>query len=336
MTYTRTKRSLVLGALLAIILPLSVQAGFFSSIGNLFASHTTLSEETMVASAQSASLLKAAIHSDPNPAKGGGDILVQDGALVPDGDVRKDTDTESRTENGEISVYVVREADTLSQIAEMFDVSSNTILWANDITDPSVIRPGDTLVILPITGVRHVVKKGDTIASIAKKYEGDAEEILAYNRLASAGDISVGDTVVVPSGVMAAPVVSRGSSSSVTLTGNGSAGFVHPLPGSVRTQGIHGYNGVDLAGVSAGTAVRSAARGSVIVAKGYGWNGGYGSYVVVRHGNGTQTLYAHLSSVSVSVGDTVDAGETLGGVGNTGRSTGTHLHFEVRGARNPF
>ncbi|MBX2866488.1 M23 family metallopeptidase [Candidatus Kaiserbacteria bacterium] len=336
MTYLRVKRSIVLGALLAIILPLSVQAGFFSSLGNLLTSEEQTTEETVLASAQSTSLLKAALHSDPNPAKGGGDILIEEGALVPDGDVRKDIDTESRTEKGEISVYVVREADTLSQIAEMFDVSSNTILWANDIKDPSVIQPGDTLVILPITGVRHVVKKGDTIASIAKKYEGDADEIVAYNRLAGVGDIGVGDIVVVPSGVMAAPVVSRGASSAVTLTGNGSAGFVHPLPGAVKTQGIHGYNGVDLAGLPAGTAVRAVARGTVIVAKGYGWNGGYGNYVVIRHGNGTQTLYAHLSSVSVSVGETVGAGETVGGVGNTGRSTGTHLHFEVRGARNPF
>ena len=338
MTYLRVKRTALLGALVAIIIPLSVQAGFFSSFGHLLTQSemTYINTNDAVASAQSAPLLKAALHSDPNPAKGGGDILIQEGALVPDGDVRRDEETTSRTEKGEISVYVVREADTLSQIAQMFDVSSNTILWANDITDPSIIQPGDTLVILPITGVRHVVKKGDTIASIAKKYDGDADEIVAYNQLASAADISVGDTVVIPSGVAPAPVVSSGKSSTVTLTGNGSAGFVHPLPNAIRTQGIHGYNGVDLAGVPAGTAVRAAARGTVIVAKPTGWNGGYGSYVVVRHSNGTQTLYAHLSSVSVSVGDSVSAGQTVGGVGNTGRSTGTHLHFEVRGAKNPF
>ena len=85
-----------------------------------------------------------------------------------------------------------------------------------------------------------------------------------------------------------------------------------------------------------GSAVVAAAAGDVIVAKGSGWNGGYGKYVVVKHANGTQTLYAHLNSVSVGVGQRVGAGQTLGGVGSTGRSTGVHLHFEVRGASNPF
>lgn len=327
----------MIGALFSIIIPLSVQAGFFSSLGEFLKDSRNESiavrNET---SAQSVSLLRAALHADPNPAKGGGDILIEDGALLPSGEVRKDSETKSRTEKGEISVYTVRPADTLSQIAEMFDVSSNTILWANDITDPSVIQPGDTLVILPITGVRHVVKKGDTIASIAKKYDGDADEIIAYNQLASASAINVGDTVVVPSGVAPMPALSSGRSSSVTVTGNGSAGFMNPLPGAVKTQGIHGYNGVDLAGVPVGTPVIAAARGTVIVAKPSGWNGGYGSYVVVRHTNGTQTLYAHLSSVSVSVGQSVSAGTVIGGMGNTGRSTGPHLHFEVRGASNPF
>jgi murein DD-endopeptidase MepM/ murein hydrolase activator NlpD len=111
---------------------------------------------------------------------------------------------------------------------------------------------------------------------------------------------------------------------------------MNPLPGSVKTQGIHGYNGVDLGGVSAGSPVLAAAGGTVIVAKSAGWNGGYGSYVVVQHNNGTQTLYAHLNSVSVNVGQGVSVGEKVGGVGSTGRSTGIHLHFEVRGDANPF
>jgi murein DD-endopeptidase MepM/ murein hydrolase activator NlpD len=72
------------------------------------------------------------------------------------------------------------------------------------------------------------------------------------------------------------------------------------------------------------------------VSKSSGWNGGYGQYVVIKHANGTQTLYAHLSSNAVGVGDVVAAGETIGALGNTGKSTGPHLHFEVRGGRNPF
>jgi murein DD-endopeptidase MepM/ murein hydrolase activator NlpD len=219
----------------------------------------------------------------------------------------------------------------------MFDVTANTIMWANEISKSTGIQPGDTLVILPIAGVRHVVKSGDTIASVAKKYEGDAEEIVSYNQLASASDLSVGDTLIIPGGAMhTAAAKTRASATPTKVTGgSGGAGFVHPAPGSVKTQGIHGYNGVDLAG-SSGSTIRAAAGGEVLIAKGSGWNGGYGNYVVIRHNNGTQTLYAHLSSLNVGVGDVVGQGETIGGMGNTGRSTGTHLHFEVRGGKNPF
>lgn len=320
---------------LGIVMPLSVHAGVFSAIfGTAEAETKQEIYYAQDASLQTVPLLRAAIHNDPNPAKGGGDIIISDGALVPAGDADgRDTAINTKTMNGEISVYVVREGDTLSQIAEMYDVSSKTILWANDITDPSKIRPGATLVILPITGVRHVVKSGDTLASIAKKYDGDVDDILAYNQLASATDIAVGDTVVIPDGTIASAPAT--TSAGVSVSGGGSAGFTHPLPGSRRTQGIHGYNGVDLAAPS-GTPILAAAGGEVIVSRASGWNGGYGLYVVIKHANGTQTLYAHMSRTGVAVGSRVGAGQVIGYVGNTGRSTGDHLHFEVRGARNPF
>ncbi len=329
---------------IAIILPFSVYAGVFSVFFDTAAAE---SDQVVVSysddsNAQTMPLLRAAIHTDPNPAKGGGDIIVEDGALVAGGDIDgKDNVINTKTSNGEISLYVVREGDTLSQIAQMFDVSAKTILWANEITNPSKIRPGDSLIILPITGVRHIVKKGDTLKSIAKKYEGDVDDIIAYNQLASAEDIHVGDTVVVPDGTMSAPPAAKSASPSKTTggavaAGAGGSSFTNPLPGSVKTQGIHGYNGVDLSGMPIGAAVVAAAGGEVIVAKSTGWNGGYGSYIVVKHPNGTQTLYAHLSSVLVGVGQAVAKGEKIGGMGNSGRSTGPHLHFEVRGARNPF
>jgi LysM repeat protein len=287
---------------------------------------------------QTVSLLKAAVHSDPNPAKGGGDILVEDGALVAVSDASGKNTTVSRVVNGEISVYVVREGDTLSQIADMFDVSAKTILWANDLSNANRIRPGDSLVILPITGVRHVVKSGDTIQTIAKKYDGDVDDILAYNQLTSAESISVGDTVVIPDGTLAATsqpkaVVATRSSGSAA-SGGGSA-YTHPLPGAQRTQGIHGYNGIDLA-APAGTPILASAGGEVIVSRASGWNGGYGLYVVIKHPKGSQTLYAHMSSTAVAAGATVAQGQVIGYVGSTGRSTGDHLHFEVRGATNPF
>jgi LysM repeat protein len=325
---------LILCAITALLVHTTAKAFFFE---------TTLAEETPKASVsmeqnlQTIPLLKAAVHSDPNPAKGGGDILIEDGALVPVGDPTGRNATVSKVVNGEISIYIVREGDTLSQIAEMFDVSAKTILWANDLTNANAIRPGDSLVILPITGVRHIVKSGDTIQSIAKKYGGDVDDILAYNQLASASDIAVGDTVVIPDGTIAAPTqpkaVAAQSSSGSSVSG--ATGYTHPLPGARRTQGIHGFNGVDLA-APAGTPILAAASGEVIVARASGWNGGYGLYVVIKHPRGTQTLYAHMSRLAVTTGEQVTQGQVIGYVGSTGRSTGDHLHFEVRGARNPF
>ena len=80
----------------------------------------------------------------------------------------------------------------------------------------------------------------------------------------------------------------------------------------------------------------ASASGEVIISRAGGWNGGYGSYVVIKHSNGTQTLYAHNSRNNVSVGDYVNQGDIIAFVGSTGKSTGPHVHFEIRGARNPF
>lgn len=344
MTYIHTPWfALELGIFaVAVVLPLSVSAGFLSPFfGTASADTEEWAPMSTRTNSQTVPLLRAALNIDPNPAKGGGDIIISEGALIANGDINGVGDVaNTKTMNGEISVYVVREGDTLSQIAQMFDISSKTILWANDISNPSKIRPGDSLLILPITGVRHVVKKGDTIASIAKKYEGDVDDILAYNQLASANDVSVGDTIVVPGGTIATPAPAKKTAPSyagsrIVATGNGSSGYTHPLPGAVRTQGLHGYNGVDY-GAPAGTPIYAAADGEVIVAKNSGWNGGYGLYVVVKHANGTQTLYAHNSRNAVAVGEVVSAGQVIGYVGSTGKSTGNHLHFEVRGAKNPF
>src|SRR5690606_39224547 len=126
----------------------------------------------------------------------------------------------------------------------------------------NVIQPGDELLILPISGVRHVVKEGDTLASVAKKYGGDADEIMSYNQLASA-TLRPGDTIVIPGGEIESTPVSPSTSAPAGggSTASVAAGyFIHPLPGSIKTQGIHGYNGVDLA-AGVGAAVRAAAAG---------------------------------------------------------------------------
>jgi LysM repeat protein len=332
----------VLPVVILFVVPLCAHAGLLSTIAGLFGEQTAAQEKVVAGQgADDIELLRAATNHDPNPAKGGGDILIEGDALVADfGPLGGEDAVKAKETNGEISVYIVREGDTLSQIAEMFGVTRNTILWANDIKKETGIQPGDELIILPITGVRHVVKKGDTMKSIATKYHGDVADILAYNQLDSATDIQVGSTIVIPGGEVEAPKevpkktgtgVALGGGTSVTRSGS----YTNPVPGAVRTQGIHGYNSVDL-GAPAGTPIKAAAAGEVIVSKASGWNGGYGSYIVIKHADGTQTLYAHLSSNSVAAGGRVAQGQVIGAVGNTGKSTGNHLHFEVRGARNPF
>lgn len=283
--------------------------------------------------------LQAAKNIDPTR-RGGGDITIVGGVALlpetgPEGTLL-DIEDQSASSN-QISIYVVRNGDTLSGIAKLFNVSANTILWANDLNGSKDIHPGDTLVILPVSGVQHTVAKGETIASIVKKYKGNLEEVLDFNNLPDNAKLAVGDTIVIPHGVeVSTTVTSSGTKTVRSAGGPVIAGyFMRPIAGGIKTQGIHGYNGIDI-GVPVGTTVMASASGTVIIARGSGWNGGYGQYIVIQHPNGTQTVYGHLSQVFVSTGQTVTQGQAVGASGNTGRSTGAHLHFEVRGATNPF
>lgn len=295
---------------------------------------------------QTVALLEAAVNVDPKKAMGGGDItVVDDSALLPDvGPSGTIADVESSDHQGKVSLYVVRPGDTLPQIAKIFGVSVNTILWANDLGRNAVLRDGQTLVILPIDGVQHTVKKGDTIQSIAKKYGGKVTEILEFNDITNDGALLVGDVVIVPNGKETIPEAQKSSTSggrARTIASSPSyiGYYTHPVPTGHKTQGIHGYNGVDY-GAPTGTSVYAAAGGTVIISHfrtlSNPWFGGYGNYIVIEHSNGTQTLYGHLSAVYVATGVRVDKGQPIGEVGSTGKSTGPHLHFEVRGAKNPF
>ncbi|XKT75289.1 MAG: peptidoglycan DD-metalloendopeptidase family protein [Patescibacteria group bacterium UBA2103] len=287
----------------------------------------------------SLTLLKSATNIDPNPARGGADLAVVGGtALIAEGGVDQAVSlNESRT--GKISLYVVRDGDSLSQVAQMFGVNINTIVWANNLKSATAISPGQTLVILPVSGLQHAVEKGETLASIAKKYKGDIEEIATFNGLDTDATLAIGTEIIIPGGEMAGSSTSYVGSKTASVKGAGgptfSGYYTNPVPGSVRTQGLHGYNAVDL-GARTGTSVVAAASGSVIISREGGWNGGYGNYIVISHENGTQTLYAHNSSNIVGVGQYVVKGQVIGYVGSTGRSTGPHVHFEVRGATNPF
>lgn len=233
--------------------------------------------------------------------------------------------------------YEIENGDTLSDIAEGFGVSLETLLWANNMSSRSVIRPGDRLTILPVDGVTHTVKSGDTIESIAQKYKASPEEVLAYNSLTRSDIIKVGDVLVVPGGTPHVPVSTNTAPNAPVYTLVDAGGyFSSPAQGRL-TYGLHPYNAVDIGGSNyCNTSVYASASGTVITADGVGWNGGYGKYIKISHPNGTVTLYAHASQLLVSKGDYVTKGQVIALMGATGNATGCHVHFEVRGALNPF
>lgn len=321
-----------------IVLPFLANAGIFSFIANN-SSDQNNNNLGAALNSQSLPVLKAATNNDPNPAKGGGDILVvDDKAIMSTPSITGDPVEIYKPKSDQISVYVVREGDTLSQIATMFKVSSNTIRWANDLEGE--IQPGQQLVILPVTGVKHKVKSGGTVADLAEIYKADAKEIALFNGISVNTRLEAGMEILVPNGELhvekKTPKKTASSGKSGGNVAKSSGGiFKNPVPGAVKTQGIHGYNGVDF-GASIGTPIYAAAGGQVIISRTGGWNGGYGNYVVIKHDNGSQTLYAHANEVFVASGEWVSQGDKIATVGNTGRSTGPHLHFEVRGATNPF
>ena len=309
-----------------------------------FSTNAAAASDAVIPSA-STPVLEAVMNPDPNapaasplPTSGQGALVAYSG---PDG---TPGDTVVPLASDRISVYVVRAGDTLSEIGDMFGVSVNTIVWANSLGSVRDVHPGDTLVILPISGVERRIVKGDTFASLAKKYKADAAEIAEYNGLDASLPLVVGSTVIIPGGEIVAVPIPRSSGATRIikepyLGGSGVAQggyYVNPVPGGRVTQGVHGWNAVDI-GAPRGTPIRAAAAGTVVVAHtNGGWNGGYGNYVVVGHGNGTQTLYSHMTHAIISPGQAVSAGQVIGYVGTTGLATGPHLHFEVRGVANPF
>jgi len=320
---------------------LRADAGIFSFFTGIFGQSDTIQAEEKTTS-QTVALLSPVPSPNPQFGKGGGDInIIDDSALLPDiGPSGTASDTEVIQGSVEqIMAYTVRKGDTLTGIAKMFGVTSNTIVWANDLSSKT-LKEGQEITILPVSGVRYTVKKGDTVAGIAKKFKGDAGEISSFNNIDN-GTLVAGISIIIPDGIIPETTQTPTSSSRFTYspsneTPNGY--YVRPLSGGHKTQGIHGYNGIDI-GAPMGTPVYAAAGGEVVISKysaGNPWFGGYGNYIAIKHSNGTQTVYGHLSQVRVSVGEHVSQGEVIGAVGNTGRSTGTHLHFEVRGAKNPF
>lgn len=230
--------------------------------------------------------------------------------------------------------YSVLGGDTLASISKKFGVSVDTIKWANDLKSET-IKPGETLKIPPGTGTIHKVNSGDNIYAIAKKYNVDAQNIVnfPFNDFADLETFSLtpGQTIFVPDGTIAEakPAQRPGGyyAGPIQAGARGSSNFIWPTSGSISQYPIWYHMALDIQNPGAPPVIASD-TGTVTYAGCLGY--GYGCHVILDHGNGYQTLYAHLSQISVSPGQAIGQGKQVGIMGSTGRSTGTHLHFEVR------
>ncbi len=324
-------------------------AGLFSVFG-------ADAETTPVAhNSQTIPLPEAVVPIDPSTSLDDSiDSNIVDGqALSADSIYSGDLSQQDAPSADQITIYSVHKGDTIASVAKMFNLSQKTIIYVNGLKPGQSLNEGDALVILPTNGIKHIVKKGDTLAKIAKTYNADIEDIKQFNSLEDDSDLIIGDEVIVPNGVLpnstpnkTNPKQKPGISVKHARMGKFASlptladFFVNPVAGAPITQWIHDNNAIDF-GVHKGTQVASAADGKVVVANykpGRAWFGGFGNFIVIVHETplGTvHTLYAHLSKVSVRVGETVQAGEIIGASGNTGRSTGPHLHFETWEVQNP-
>lgn len=253
-----------------------------------------------------------------------------------------------RPHNG-FQQHTVQAGDTLYAIADQYHITADTLVWANDLEDnPDLLRLGQQLTILPVDGVLHQVVAGDTLEGIAKKYKAKVADIIGFegNQLDPQNPvITPGQKIVVPAGVKpeppakpkpAAPVYGLQTSGAPANAPRGGGRLIWPISGYI-SQGYGRYHlAIDIASYI-GVPIKAADAGYVAVA---GWsNVGYGYHVIVDHGNGMLTLYAHLSRIDVKAGQAVGRGQVIGAVGSTGNSTGPHLHFEVRiggVGQNPF
>lgn len=353
-----------------VFLPTLIYAGVFSFIGgysfaNPLETKAHAKTTQTVVNLQNATFLEVKLDEQRAFANSFGGPRItfdRDGSLIPDfSPYSIDYEiAEVTTTSGQIIIYRVETGDTISEIAERYGISTNTIRWANGIRRGDNIRVGQELILLPITGIQVEVREGDTLSTVATRYAGDVEEIANYNNLDIDTKLSIGQKIIIPDGELGAQETKTTQQSSsntqttrqqrtVTSTQQQTNSpsstvvakrkelesfFVRPVEGIV-TQRHHGpYGAFDIAN-KVGTPIVAMADGIVIISKDSGWNGGYGQYIVIKHTNNTQTLYAHLSKNDVTVGQRVTQGQKIGELGNTGRSTGPHLHFEVRGDPDP-
>jgi murein DD-endopeptidase MepM/ murein hydrolase activator NlpD len=257
-------------------------------------------------------------------------VSIEQNTITPDSVVS------SRTETIE---YEVQTGDTVSAIAQKFNLKVNTILWANNLSAFSLIRPGNKLTILPTDGILHTVSRNETIGAIANLYGVDNNQISEYNDIS--GDIiSINQKLIIPGALKKAPspvrpVASTPKAPSIpTINSNPSTAASIPSDGRMAwpTQGHRitqyyswRHTGLDIANKT-GTPIYAAEAGTIEFS---GWSTGYGNNIIINHGGGKKTRYAHMTEMYVRVGQQVAKGAHIAAMGSTGWSTGPHIHFEV-------
>ena len=260
--------------------------------------------------------------------------------VIPD----PESETPGEPAREDAFLHTVQEGDTIASIAAKYEITTDTVLWANGISSRDVIKVGDHLTILPTSGVMHTVSSGDTLLAIAEKYDVKADEVAKYNDVSDIHALSIGDKLIVPGGRLApqeAPQIVT-SKTKLATPDDGPTPGPAPAEGSgmvwpTTTRHISqyfrwGHTGIDIDSRSQ-PPVYAALGGTVEFA---GWLGAYGNLIIVNHGNGLQTYYAHNSKFYVGRGEAVGKGQAIAQMGSTGRSTGPHVHFEVRRNGTPI
>ncbi len=225
-----------------------------------------------------------------------------------------------------VLTHVVAKGQTLWDIAKLYGIHIDTIVAANGISDPQRLQVGQKLTILTVDGALHTVKSGDSVWSIARAYQVKTQDIIEANDLSDPSALRVGQQLVIPGAQAVA-------AQRYQLVGaNGQLRRAFDWPARARISSRFGarwgsmHYGLDIA-VPVGTPIRAAADGRVTWS---GPRGSYGNLVIIDHGQKVETRYAHNSRLAVKAGETVKRGQIIAYSGNTGRSTGPHLHFEIR------
>ncbi len=233
----------------------------------------------------------------------------------------------------DVEIYIVQPGDTVQGIAAYYGLQPETLMWSNPAIEdtPDLLKIGQEVIILPIDGVYHEVQEGDSLSSIAQKYKVETTAItdISWNKLNPPDfTITPGVSLIVAGGTK--PLITKvvtSYSGPVPTGSTGSGQFRWPVLGRITQDFWSGHRAIDI-GVPSNTPVYAADSGYVSFV---GWTDvGYGYLVRVDHGNGYETWYAHNNSFAVTLGESVERGQVIAYSGSTGRSSGPHVHFEIR------